>query len=197
MKLRIGRPGRRGPALVDLIDDPLDLLAVGQVLGQALPRRVDERAEHHPLAPLRVPVEQVVVGEEAPHQVLGQLDAIDPGDRAPDRRSGSSSARQRLGAGRAGGHLGQVVGIGGQRRHEGGGVAPEPQSAVGGEGVGPARRRGSRRRGGRPAPRAARRPRRRAAPAASRARRRACGRSGPRRRSGRCSASIGPSRLRW
>ncbi len=137
MKARMGVQDGRGPALVDLVDDPLHLLAVGQVLGQPLPGRIDEGAEDHALAPLRVAVEQVVVGQESSHQVLGQLDAVDSGDQrtVPDLLV---QRGQRLGAGGSPGHPGQVLGIRRQRRHEGPGLVAQPQATVGGEGLGPA-----------------------------------------------------------
>ena len=95
---RIGvQPAPARPLGVDLLGQRLDLLPVGQVLGQAQPGRVDHGGEDHLAAQVRARVQQLVEGPEAPEHVLGQLDPVDPDDQpavADGRRSaGSAPAR--------------------------------------------------------------------------------------------------------
>jgi hypothetical protein len=130
------RPRGRAPLLVDATDDALDLLPVGEVLGQALARRVHERAEDDALAPLGIGAQQVVVGEEAPHDVLRELDAVDAHEQlaiAHLRLELAQSVGARVGRR----DLLHVVGVGGRGCHEGVGVHTDQLAARQLEGVGP------------------------------------------------------------
>ena len=137
MLARIGVQSGVAHRSLTLRDERLDLLAVGEVLGQPFAGRVEERAEHDPAAPLRMALEQVVEGEEAPQQVLRQLDAVDPHDQGA-----VAHCRVEIGQGgptrRSVGHGPDVVRIGGQRGDEGARGRAQDLPAAGGERVGPA-----------------------------------------------------------
>ena len=64
-----------GPAHLALIAfrQRLDLLPVGEILGQPQPGRVHHRREHHPAPQVVPPFEELVEGPEAPQHVLGGL----------------------------------------------------------------------------------------------------------------------------
>src|SRR5438270_929030 len=110
-------PWCSGPLGVDASDRSLDLLAVRLVLGEALARRIDERTEHHALAPLRTRAQQVVERMEAAHDVLRQLDAVDAHDELAVAHLLVEPA-QRVGAPVGRSHGPDVVGIGGGGRDE-------------------------------------------------------------------------------
>ncbi len=191
-----GGPPGGGPALVDLLDQRLDLLLVREVRRHAGARRVDGGEEHHPLAPLGTPLEQHVERLEAPQQVLRQLDAVDPGDDEPvaDRLLDLGQRRRRRRARRLPRGTSSAAAGSGDTNVRG--VSPctsrhdETKSAA----HGPC---GSRRRGGRRAPRRPRRPRGAGAPAARWGWRTACGGSGRRRGRAGVSASVRPMSPRW
>ena len=181
-------PAGGRPALVDLLDQRLDVLLVLDVRRHAGAGRVDGREEHHPLAPLGMSLEEQVERLEAAQQVLGQLDAVDPGDDQPvaDRfvdlgqrgRAGGGGGRSRRSSAAAGSGETKVRGVRPcTSRHDD--TKSPAQRAV----WNPQAR-------GRRGPTRPRRPRAAEAPAARWAWRRACGGSGrPRGRGGSRRAS--------
>ena len=191
------RPPRRRPLLVEPGDQALDLLPVGEVLGQALPRRVHERA--------RTPPAPATPGSAASRssnawkpaqQVLRQLDAVDPRQHDPVADH-VVELGHRVDGGRRRATAAEVVGSAAEGRHR--------RRVVPARGTLRSTRRSRRpaggveaaRRGGRPCPRAA--PWR---TSSGRTRSQSGVANGvwlkcTARRSGRRAVTIGPTRRRW
>jgi len=110
------RPIRCSPAFVDARHRGLDLVLVGEVLGQSLARRVGERDEDHSTTTVRLALEELVEGPESAEEVLRELHAVDSDhDLAVGVADPFVDPQGRFRHRGVRGRLGELFGVDGQR----------------------------------------------------------------------------------